>query len=240
MTCTVEGCDRPGSPLCPMHRKRQQRGADLHAPEQERLSPWERLIAACNSVADADSDDDQAYDRATGNLRTANVNWTIALLERGEVNKHLLEAVLHAARAALGRARWAGSSPQDRAQAMRVVALRRWTMRHASSTHPAAEPVLGPRQAAGHERRRSEQGQAGKARRAPVEAGAERQPGRAAEDGGGRAGAAAEPHDDGGGAPAGPGVLGQRGGGVQGGGSAAGPGRGAANRRRGRQARGDR
>ena len=57
MTCTVEGCDRPGSPLCPMHRKRQQRGADLHAPEQERLSPWERLIAAATAVADADSDE---------------------------------------------------------------------------------------------------------------------------------------------------------------------------------------
>jgi hypothetical protein len=63
MDCSVSGCARPAEKagLCAMHRKRQQRGVGLDAPEQERLSPYERLLVATLAVCDADPDDDQDF-----------------------------------------------------------------------------------------------------------------------------------------------------------------------------------
>lgn len=75
--CSVDGCDRPveAGGLCAGHRKRQLRGQVIDAPLSDsiagRLSPASMLVEAALALADADTSDDDAYERAVDNHRKA-------------------------------------------------------------------------------------------------------------------------------------------------------------------------
>lgn len=72
--CAQGGCQKPAQgrgSLCAMHFKRQERGTLAFADPQERLDPVERFVQACIAVADADSEDDQAFVRALKRARYA-------------------------------------------------------------------------------------------------------------------------------------------------------------------------
>ena len=86
MTCTVADCDRDAerAGLCSAHRKRQQRGAALHAPIRQ-YDPRETLERASQAVADCDTseDADRAFELARKRLAMAAVRY--ALRKRGRV-----------------------------------------------------------------------------------------------------------------------------------------------------------
>lgn len=70
--CVWGDCEEPtrqGRRLCEMHEKRRQRGADMSAPKQERLTPAERLLELAIRLADADSDEE--FRRARRGLLSA-------------------------------------------------------------------------------------------------------------------------------------------------------------------------
>ena len=72
--CTVGDCMRlaESGGLCSAHRKRKQRGVQLGLPMVEKFcSTWDRLHAAAIDLAEADSEDDIAYQRAEDRLRKA-------------------------------------------------------------------------------------------------------------------------------------------------------------------------
>jgi len=75
--CEVVDCERPAvsSPLCQLHRLRQWRGRPLHAPIQERSSPWGAVVRASISLADCPSEDDAEWKRRNGVLRYAVTRW---------------------------------------------------------------------------------------------------------------------------------------------------------------------
>ena len=63
--CSFDDCVHPAesSGLCAAHRKQRQRTGRL-VPVVERLEPRARLREAALALADADSEDDRAYDLA--------------------------------------------------------------------------------------------------------------------------------------------------------------------------------
>lgn len=252
MSCSATSCSKPAakSGLCWMHLKRKQRGTVAEAPEQERLTPSERVTQAALDLADADTDDDDAYALAVDTLRKAVDRWYRQRAAQRD-----------------GRKRWLGVSKQTRSDWMRRTAYARWKHRATASKktvplsvecEPARIPgkaAPGAGQRAGREAvhtagddaeyGRTEQSRRegalppGEQRGGRVRPGSEREPGRLAEDGQGdpRAGALARP----GGAGEAGGTEPERGraGGLPGGGSGARQSGPAAVRGRGRQARGD-
>lgn len=116
--CAVANCTRPAQardPLCAAHRKRLQRGQGTGAPIAEQLDPFERALQAGIELADCDSGDDAAYERAVDRFRKACERWAVSLRQ-----------------SAAGRARWKGVGARDRAAAMRLLVLRRWAARAAA------------------------------------------------------------------------------------------------------------
>src|SRR6266851_1422624 len=71
--CEVADCERPavGRGLCETHYKRSRRGKSLGDPIQERLSPFDRLLRACNDAANAVDQDDRTYQLAIYRLQKA-------------------------------------------------------------------------------------------------------------------------------------------------------------------------
>lgn len=73
-TCTAPcGCDRPAarSGLCWAHVRAKQRNRPLVPLKVKAPSTFARLISAALNLADTDTGDDEAYDRAQDNLRKA-------------------------------------------------------------------------------------------------------------------------------------------------------------------------
>lgn len=76
--CETADCLRPvryrGS-RCSAHAARLRKGGKTKGPIRERLPLRERIQHLCIGLADADSDDDRAYDRAWDTLRKAIEDW---------------------------------------------------------------------------------------------------------------------------------------------------------------------
>lgn len=72
--CEVEGCSRPieRGTLCAAHRKRRYRGRPMSTPlRSDRRAPEEELLEAALAVADTDTEDDAAWNRAWSILMRA-------------------------------------------------------------------------------------------------------------------------------------------------------------------------
>jgi hypothetical protein len=72
--CTAPGCDdstRQGRAYCDFHRRRLDRGKPLTAPKKVRLNPRERLHEAALAWADADAENEAAYQKAATELLKA-------------------------------------------------------------------------------------------------------------------------------------------------------------------------
>lgn len=88
MSCRVDGCEaemvkhQTGHGYCATHYKRLKRGGDLAAPVQERLSPRQRAVEAAIGLADADSEDDGAAEKAEANFAAAVSRWRDPLVMR--------------------------------------------------------------------------------------------------------------------------------------------------------------
>lgn len=76
--CAADECLRPAvgrQRYCMAHDQRQTRGQKLSTPIAERYeSPFQRLVAAAIALADADSEDDVAFNRALDRLRKASLD----------------------------------------------------------------------------------------------------------------------------------------------------------------------
>lgn len=81
--CTVDDCLEEAfcKGLCQMHLKRQHRGASLGKPKQERTTPFRRLLDACLTYSDAESDED--YARARDRVRKAALAYARKLSSKG-------------------------------------------------------------------------------------------------------------------------------------------------------------
>lgn len=168
-------CEEPATrgELCRMHSARKRRGAPMHAPRQERLSPKERHRA--NALAYADAEEDE--------INTAAVNLDKAA-QRHVFSKHLSKAA---------HARWKLTSERQRKGVGRMLADARAKARaqkncdrselnvHAhkprAARTAAAESVPPVADDSEHE----QTVQAGQQTSQRVREGQERQPGRAAE-----------------------------------------------------------
>lgn len=76
--CEAADClrtTRHGHRLCDAHERRRSRGDDLTTPIRSRPEPFARLTDAALRYADADPEDDSAYERAKGALREASEFW---------------------------------------------------------------------------------------------------------------------------------------------------------------------
>ncbi len=92
--CHVEGCTRPARSdgKCWTHVKRRQRGKPLDAPVKARRRPGapdiaelaDRLQIAALAYADADAEDDAAYDAAWCRLQAvAAAHWRVRAVAAG-------------------------------------------------------------------------------------------------------------------------------------------------------------
>lgn len=98
--CEIADCLRPAHSrgrFCSAHAKQNQRGGITHAPIRERMPLQERVGHLCDELANADADDDRAYNKAWDALRKALMEWTQALRQQRA-----------------GRARMEGMSPEER------------------------------------------------------------------------------------------------------------------------------
>jgi hypothetical protein len=90
--CAVDGCRRPvwRQDLCASHFKRKQRGRVVHSPigdsivpggiePGEQLGVEELVLVASNRLADADSEDDEAYEAAKRAVLRAAKGWVASL-----------------------------------------------------------------------------------------------------------------------------------------------------------------
>lgn len=105
--CAIADCLLPthaGGLHCAGHAKRLERGQATTAPLREKLPLRERVLKLVNDLADADSENDAAYEAAWDALRKALEQWAREGLAR--------KAVL---------ARWAKLSPAQRSAEMRKV-----------------------------------------------------------------------------------------------------------------------
>lgn len=81
MSCqALDDCDRPveKAGLCAGHRKQKTLGkpfTPLSDSRAGRLTYHQVMVEAALALADADSDDDRAFDRATDNLRKAAISY---------------------------------------------------------------------------------------------------------------------------------------------------------------------
>lgn len=76
MTCAVDDCDKPARKdnLSWGHYKRRQMGKPVNVPleaSRRTRDPTQALLEASLAHADADTEDDGAFDRAVANLKTA-------------------------------------------------------------------------------------------------------------------------------------------------------------------------
>jgi hypothetical protein len=88
--CIVEGCLRAAESrhsMCPLHRRRYQRGMKvelLSSPVKVRMcdayeNPWDRLTYSALRYADADSEDDNDFRLAQGELERASIAYVESL-----------------------------------------------------------------------------------------------------------------------------------------------------------------
>jgi DNA-binding XRE family transcriptional regulator len=78
--CRIDGCNDPAeteeSGLCAGHRKRKNRGQTVSGPLRAKpRSRWAAVVEAAIDLADADSADDQGYERAEKRLAYAAEQW---------------------------------------------------------------------------------------------------------------------------------------------------------------------
>lgn len=86
MSATCAICSRPikWGELCDGHKKRQQLGKVVHVElRAANRTPFQVLADAALTFADADSEDDQAYDRAADNLGKAALNYARRWAKKG-------------------------------------------------------------------------------------------------------------------------------------------------------------
>src|SRR5712691_5585068 len=106
--CDVPDCDRPvhsGGNYCAGHAKRRERGTPMGEPLREQhLSLRERVQKLAVDLADSDSEDDAAYERAWDALEHAVKDWA---------------KEMHQRRA--GKARWLGTTKKERSDFMRAI-----------------------------------------------------------------------------------------------------------------------
>jgi|SRR5712692_9307852 len=129
---TCAHCEKPAKAkgLCWCCYKRLSRGKSLSDPVQQRLSAYDRVLKASEDVADADTGDDEGYQRALYRLR---------------------KAVERYAREAFGRRGGLASTAQLSAEARRAIGVRlaamRWRRNRQLSTEGrnAKPPAAGRR-----------------------------------------------------------------------------------------------
>lgn len=76
--CAVPGCYETAAPrgtMCSMHYKRSLRGVEMSPGKREQLTPWARVVTAAIELADADSEDDNDFQRCAARLRYAARRW---------------------------------------------------------------------------------------------------------------------------------------------------------------------
>ncbi len=88
-TCDFDGCGRPAERLvdgerrlCAGHRKQLQRRGHLSPITPRQKSPRERLFDAMLALADADSEDDEAYAKAEERFWAASDAYSASTLAR--------------------------------------------------------------------------------------------------------------------------------------------------------------
>lgn len=126
--CAATDCDRAvhsGGLYCAGHAKRIERGNTSSAPLRENLTLRGRCMDKVIALADADSEDEEAYERAWDALEHAVKDWA---------------KYMHQSRA--GKARWLGTTAQERSDFMRALVSLRY-----GATSLARKSVKGKRRA---------------------------------------------------------------------------------------------
>lgn len=116
--CAIDGCGRlahSGGRYCAGHAKRIERGSTSAAPLRQHLPLRERVLKLSLDLADADSEDDGAYEKAWDNLEHAMSKWGDVIKARrgGVARSAILSPERRRQIARIGWTAWFTATPPD-------------------------------------------------------------------------------------------------------------------------------